>query len=264
MGLPDFKKGVAFRRAGGHKSAHHKPGAGVPYYDSSATFDGGLLYDDPSSPQPTKHKMAKLKLSLDRLTPDEVLALATTMKTSFTGNANFPTPNPTLAAFATLITTAQTGINDYNASVATSQAKLLTRDTGVAALENGMRLLVSYAENTSGGDPVKLATTGVPLRDAPSAVGPLGQVLNLVVTAGDNDGSLDVAWDRERGASGYEIQVSVDPVTGTSWTFKMNAGKSSATLLGLTSGTKQWVRVRAFGANNATGPWSDPAVKTVP
>jgi hypothetical protein len=44
----------------------------------------------------------------------------------------------------------------------------------------------------------------------------------------------------------------------------MTAGKSSATIAGLTSGTKQWVRIRAVGANNATGPRSDPAVKTVP
>ena len=31
-----------------------------------------------------------------------------------------------------------------------------------------------------------------------------------------------------------------------------------------TSGTKQWIRVRAIGANNQMGPWSDPAAKTVP
>jgi hypothetical protein len=32
------------------------------------------------------------------------------------------------------------------------------------------------------------------------------------------------------------------------------------------SGVKMWVgvRVRAIGADNATGPWSGPAVKTVP
>jgi hypothetical protein len=89
-------------------------------------------------------------------------------------------------------------------------------------------------------------------------------VLNLVVTAGDNDGSLDASWDALRGANSYEIQTSVDPVTPTSWTFKMSATRSSATLAGLTSGAKMWVRVRAIGASNSTGPWSDPATKTVP
>jgi hypothetical protein len=31
-----------------------------------------------------------------------------------------------------------------------------------------------------------------------------------------------------------------------------------------TSGAKMWVRVRGIGAGNNRGPWSDPAVKTVP
>ncbi len=95
-------------------------------------------------------------------------------------------------------------------------------------------------------------------------VGPPAQVLTLVLTAGDNDGTLDASWDPVRGANSYEIQTSPEPVTGTSWAYKMTAGKSSATLSGLTTGTRTWVRVRAIGAEDATGPWSDPVVKTVP
>jgi hypothetical protein len=65
------------------------------------------------------------------------------------------------------------------------------------------------------------------------------------------------------GAKSYELQSSVDPATGTSWVFKMTAGKSSGTLYWLASGTRIWVLMRAVGADNAVGPWSDPAVKTV-
>jgi hypothetical protein len=39
---------------------------------------------------------------------------------------------------------------------------------------------------------------------------------------------------------------------------------NSATIEGLTSGAKLWMRVRAVGAKNDTGPFSDPATKTVP
>ena len=44
----------------------------------------------------------------------------------------------------------------------------------------------------------------------------------------------------------------------------MTASKSSATIQGLTSGAKLWARVRAVGADNKPGPWSDPATKVVP
>ena len=67
-----------------------------------------------------------------------------------------------------------------------------------------------------------------------------------------------------RGAKSYEIQISADPPTPTSWTAKMTASKSSATIQGLTSGAKLWARVRAVGADNQPGPWSDPATKVVP
>ena len=70
--------------------------------------------------------------------------------------------------------------------------------------------------------------------------------------------------DPLKGAQSYEVQISVDPVSGTSWQPKLTAGKSSATLTGLTTGARIWVRVRGIGANNASGVWSDPAVKTVP
>ena len=95
-------------------------------------------------------------------------------------------------------------------------------------------------------------------------VGPPTQVLNLVVTEGDNEGSLDVSWDALRGANSYEIWTSLDPVTPTSYAFKKSASRSSETVNGFTSGAKMWMKVRAIGAGSETGPFSDPATKTVP
>jgi len=53
---------------------------------------------------------------------------------------------------------------------------------------------------------------------------------------------------------------SPDPITRTSWTLGVVSTKSSATLSGLTSGTKYWFRVAAIGAAGQ-GAWSDPATK---
>lgn len=208
--------------------------------------------------------MAKVKLGLSRLSPDEVVSLANTIKTAMTGNANFTTPNPTLTAIGTLITTAQTKIAGYNTANAAAETALADRDTAVAALRAGLSQEGDYVQNVTNGDKTKIESAGMSVRDDATPVGAPTQVLNLVVTAGDNDGTLDASWDPVRGAASYEIQTSLDPVSGTSWTFKQSASKSSATAAGLTSGTKMWVRVRAIGSGNATGPWSDPATKVVP
>jgi hypothetical protein len=89
------------------KTRKSNTGAGVPFYDSIASYDSGLLYDDPSSPQPDRRRTVNVKLGLQKLTPDQKVDLANTIKTAMTGNANFTTPNPTLAAYGTLITPTQ-------------------------------------------------------------------------------------------------------------------------------------------------------------
>jgi len=208
--------------------------------------------------------MAKVKLGLSRLGPDELVTLANTIKTAMTGNANFTTPNPTLAALGTLITTAQTKIASYESAKAAVDTALSDRDTALAALRAGLSQEADYVQNVSAGDATKIESAGMSVRDDGSPIGTPTQVLNLVVTAGDNDGTLDASWDPVRGAASYEIQTSVDPVSGTSWAFKQSATKSNANIAGLTSGTKMWVRVRAVGSGNSTGPWSDPATKVVP
>ena len=208
--------------------------------------------------------MTKSKLSLSSLTPDQLVALANTIKTQMTGNANFPSPVPTLAALGTQITTTTAGITAYNAIKTSEKAALATRDAGVAALSSLLAQLATYVDFASGGDPVKIESAGMNVRAASAPVGTLTQVLDLVLSAGDFDGTLDVVWDPVRGAMSYEIQISPDPPTLTSWTPKMTASKSSATMDGLTSGAKMWARVRAVGADNKPGPWSDPATKVVP
>ena len=237
----------------------------APFFDSGATYDSGALYDEPGpGPQPPrKRTMAKVKLTIDKLPPDQLVAIANNIKTSMTGNASFTAPNPTLTVFGTKITDATAKVAAYNASVTTSQAAMADRDTSLESLRQTMRQLAAYVENASGGDAAKIESAGMGVRAAATKIGVPAQVLNLVLTAGDFDGTLDAACDAVYGASSYEIQTSADPMTATSWAFKMTSSKSSATLEGLTSGAKVWVRVRAIGAAGP-GPWSDPAVKTVP
>ncbi len=102
------------------------------------------------------------------------------------------------------------------------------------------------------------------VKSAGTPVGPMPQVTNLAISAGDHDGELDLMWDPVYGVKSYEVWSSPDPMTETSWKFVLTSGKSTAALKSLTSGSKVWVRVRAIGADPEPGPWSDPAVKTVP
>src|SRR5436190_12128568 len=181
-------------------------------YDTPALFfDSGVRYDQ-LEPQPKKH-MAKVKLELRTLTPDELVALANNIKTAMTGNANFATPNPTLAALGTAITAAQTKIAAYNTAVSATSTALSDRDTSLQNLRGLLTQEGAYVENITGGDKTKIESAPMGVRADAAPAGPPTQVLNLVVTAGDNDGSLDVAFDPVRGANSYEIWTSLDPVS---------------------------------------------------
>jgi len=236
------------------------------YYDTPGLrYDSGATYDSAPAPQPKGTKMAKAKLGLSTLNPLETVALANKIVGMMTGNANFTTPNPALAAITTQKNTTSTSITGFDTAKTAMDGAKVTRDANVTTLRNLLTQLSSYVENVSGGDAAKIESAGMSVRaDSTAPVGPMTQVLDLVLSQGDFDGTLDVFWKPVRGSNGYEIQISADPPTGTSWTPKMTASKSSATIEGLTSGAKLWARVRAVGADNKPGPWSDPAVKVVP
>jgi hypothetical protein len=80
----------------------------MAFYDTPGLFyDSGALYDDASASQPTRKRMAKVRVGLRGLSREQIADKIDTVKTAMTGNADFPTPNPPLATIGTLIATAQ-------------------------------------------------------------------------------------------------------------------------------------------------------------
>jgi len=233
------------------------------FYDSGVSYDSGAYYDDVSPPPTRKKHMAKPRLNLAQLTCEQKLTQANEIKTSMTGNASFPTPTPTLAAYTTLITTATTRNAEWTDTQLLAKQRTVERQTAFDALDAASTQLAGYVEAASGGDAAKIESAGMDVRAERTPPAVPGQVLNLVLTAGDFVGTLDVAFDAQPGAKSYEVQTSADPMSESSWAFKMSLAKSSGTIEALTSGSKMWARVRAVGAAGV-GPWSDPATKVVP
>jgi hypothetical protein len=233
-------------------------------YDAPGlTYDSGVFYDALFLPQPSRKKMARVKLNLDRLSITELIQRGTDIKTAMTGNASFTTPIPSLTNVGTAITALTTANSTYESGVLTQKTNLTNRDNAPAALIALLTQLGGYVEAASAGDEAKIQSAGMGVRAGKTPPAMPGQVANLSLTAGDNDGELDAQWDPVDVAKSYDVETSPDPMTPTSWTPKQSVTKSKAVLLGLPSGTRVWVHVRAVGSGG-TGAWSDPAVKTVP
>lgn len=236
----------------------------MPNYDANPPvfFDSGATYDT-AAPQPKKNKMAKIKNTWGKMSRDQRLVFANEIKTALTGNANVPTPKPTLVDFAALIADAQ----DKRSAVSTLETQLRTariadaeaQDALVAALEKQSVTV----ESATDGDPLKIATTGYAVIGPAQSSQPVGQPQNFAVTASDMEGTLDGQCDPVPNAHSYEVQTTAEPNVANSWALVLTSLRSTFQLTGLTSGARLWVRVRALGALGP-GPWSDPATKIVP
>ncbi len=207
--------------------------------------------------------MASIVTGLNRMTDVQVIQFAKQVQAALAGNANVPVPNPPLSRLQSLIATAEANIDTSEAEKAVLRSKKNLRDEAMKALCNGLRLQADTVQAATGGDPDKMATTGFRASKRPTPLGTLAQVTRLVLEAGATEGTLKASWKPVRGVKVYEIECSPDPVGPNTWTYKGTVTKAKAVINSFASGTRIWLHVRAIGAAGP-GPWSDPAVKTVP
>jgi hypothetical protein len=229
-----------------------------------ALYDSGIHYDDPTAfydsvDQPTKRKpMAQFALQLSKKDLDEKLVMCQSLETKLTGNANVPTPAPSIAN----LTAKRTAIVAKRLDIVNARETVTQLENELANLETDLdgMLTTEAATITSAtlGDKAKMLTTGLPVKGVATPIGPLPAPQNLAARGGDMEGTVDVNCDPVKGSSSYTAQQSTS-ATGP-WTSFYVGTKSSATAEGLTSGTLYYFRMNAVGAKGP-GPWSDIAQK---
>jgi hypothetical protein len=205
--------------------------------------------------------MPKVKLNFTKLSIAEKLSRAQQIVASLTGNPNFPAPQPTLAQLNDALQAAS-----ITAQKARQEAKTATseQESKEETLNQLITQLGGHVESVSGGDETKILSAGLDVRATGSpGSDPPSLPKAVALTEGDHSNELDAGWDSVTGARSYVVQLSADPPTPTSWQPGTVVARSHATLSGLQSGTRYWVRVAAVNANGQSG-WSDPATKIAP
>jgi hypothetical protein len=169
-------------------------------------------------------------------------------------------PVPTLRSLLDAATGTQKQIDDLDQQI---KALRPTRDAQIDALAAAIELEASAVVTGTNGDAGQIIAIGYDVVTDRQAVGPMTQVLEMAVTAGDNAGELNPAFHPVEGADNYEVQVNTDPTKPAGWTTKLTSSQSCCIIPGLPSGTRHWVRARANGPLGP-GPWSDEASGMVP
>lgn len=244
------------------KGSHMKGKSSTVKYDSLfpvTRYGSGLRYGQLL----IGNIMARVKIGVKGLTNAELMQFLQNTITAATGNANVPTPTPSLVSMQTLLDDGATKINAVEASKAHTTMLRTEREEHMDVVRVAIVQFIAYAEAACGFDAVKLQSLGLTLRGPATPVQPCGTVMGLVATVGDNEAQMFCEWPRLPFAEAYEVQSSPDPLTPTSWVPATLVIDPDVLLEGLISGQKRWVRVRAFN-RLGKGAWSDPACRMIP
>lgn len=201
----------------------------------------------------------KIALHLSDLTPDQKAAQAHTINNLMANHVTeFPTPNPTLTAY----NTAASNVDARLATISIMEQNLETERTmladDVAKLDDLTTQMASYVENQAAGDAAVMELAGFQLASTPTPIGQLPPPQDLRGQTASVDGTVTLRWKSVRGTKSYFVECATNP--NGPWNQIDVTSRASATATGLTSGTKYWFRVRAFGTAGFSG-WSDPAQK---
>jgi hypothetical protein len=205
--------------------------------------------------------IAKVALFLARLIVPEKLVLTDNVITNMTGNGAFPAPNPTL----TMLSEQRILVNQKYMAVVETETTLSMQRTELQQEERKLDLMLTalsrYCESHCNNDPAILESSGFPLQQVPTPVGPLPAPTGLRSAAGEMPQTANLRWNALRGAKSWKAECASSP-TGP-WTLFYTGTKARCTATALTSGALYYFRVAGIGAAGQ-GPWSDISEKRAP
>jgi hypothetical protein len=232
-------------------------------YDDDAFYDEEFYYD---ASRPRKgHIMARIAMKTARLTPTAMAAKLLVSLTAIAENSSIFTGATAVLALGN---TKHTTLVDAEALVASLLVQLAeAREARDLAYEAAVSFygdeLATYVSNIAKGSAEIIIAAGMDVVQSRGPSPAMTQVLNVKLTAGLDEGTAQLKWDTIFRSRSYEVQLSTNISSPTSWEVRDIITEPALDLSGLTSGQKCWARVRAINNVNK-GPWSDPACCMVP
>jgi hypothetical protein len=145
-----------------------------------------------------------VKLGANGLKPSDKVSLTRHIVQNMTGNANFPTPSPTMVQ----LTAAADALEAAQAALDGTKAKTLARNAAEEALMIKLRQIQGYVDSTASGNKEVILSSGMDFNDPRTTVGKLGPVTDLTAKLGEFPGSIDLRWKGFKKKVSYRIYAS--------------------------------------------------------
>ena len=203
--------------------------------------------------------MFDINLNLKNINAGKLVERVRSTVTAMTGNAAFTTPDPALASLTSKATALETKVTERDAAKAAAKTLTQQADDLMAELKDQYKQLGNYVGRTATTE-AQVQSASMAVRAKPTARPVPARIEGLELTPTDNEGELDVQWDPDDDATGYDMETNDDPGNAATWKHHCTCTDSRDRISNFPSGVRVWVRVR--GRNSAgVGPWSDVAVR---
>ena len=230
-----------------------------PHYGDGSTYGGGKRYyvADASEPQPLGDKV---RLDLSRRGDNALKAFALDHITKMAGNANYPTPLPSVAAFLAVYTEYDEALAGCEAAKNAQKAATALKDEKRANLELFLDQRGDYVQIASNGNGPVILTSGFDVKSSPTPIGPLGPPINLRIDLNGIPGVMKLRWDAVENARGYLVECSED-VTPRVWSQIKNTSKTYLLLENMVVGKVYVFRIATQGGSTGQSPWSAEVIR---
>lgn len=190
-------------------------------------------------------------LGFDRVTVKALIGKARNSVTMMTGNALYPTPEPTLASITTDADALATADEAYDFNRGRIEKE--TRDLAFMALKSSYRNLGAYVQVASAGDKDAILTAGFGVRRKGSPMGIPEAPVNVLASATRFPRQIEVRWNASKGRLLYMVyQIKGDPTVEDGWVLIGETGKNRMVVDGLDRFQTYSFRVVAIGAAGAS------------
>jgi hypothetical protein len=198
--------------------------------------------------------MYRIKIAFRTMTVAKILLIGRSIVTALTGNADFPTPDPSLTDVTKALDNLETAQeNAINGGV----NETAIRDSRLETAVNLLTILGWYVQWQAKGDKLKILSAGFEVIATSTVPIEMVKVQGVKAKRGALKGTIDVSWKPVKGSRTYLVEMTTDVNTDT-WTKAGEPTKAKLTVAALTPGTNYWFRITAIGTLGA-GPESDPA-----
>ena len=225
------------------------------------TWNSGLKWNGTTTT--TQTMTTKAIIEFGSHAAADLTPIAQTIHDQMAANAaTFPSPAPTLAALATLLTTYG---QKLAARASNATVDVLAFQAARAALEGALHELGVYVNFIAKGDTMIVEKSGFPSYSTgagappgPSAIPAAPQ--NVKLRNGDLANSVIARFKPDRPSSFNVAQITTgNPNDEAGWKTASQGTGSKITISGLTPATILWVRLATVGPGGQLGAWSDPA-----